>query len=201
MNYTLLLVAITVVVSFLAFKNRDITNRLIFYPRVMDRPSEFHRAITHGFIHADEMHLIFNMIALYFIGRYVESYFLIIGKHGLYPILYLSGIVFSSLPSYAKNKNNPSYAALGASGGVAAVIFAMVYISPWEKISVMFIPMWSIVFAILYVVYSVYMSKKANDNIGHEAHLWGAIYGFVFTLLFDSLPGKLFLSQILNPPF
>jgi membrane associated rhomboid family serine protease len=139
------------------------------------------------------------MFTLYFMGSYVEGYFsIILGKPLLYVALYLAGIAVASLPSYLKNRNNPHYRSLGASGGVAAVLFASVYFSPFGMIYVFFIKMPNILFAILYLAYTIYMSRKGTDNINHDAHLWGAIFGFVFTLAVSPDHGQLFLQQLQN---
>ena len=200
--FTIVLIIITVLTSLAAFKDRNIYNRFLFYPRVMNQPQEYHRLLTHGFIHADEQHLIFNMIALYSIGSYVEAYFRMMNLGLLYPLMYLSGIVVASLPSYFKHRNNPSYAALGASGGVSAVMFSMVYWAPWASFRIFYIiPMWSILFAVLYLFYSAYMAKQQRDNVGHDAHFWGAVYGFGFTLLFDPSHGAHFLTELQQLPF
>jgi membrane associated rhomboid family serine protease len=200
--FTVVLVVVTVLVSLWGFQDRTVINRFLLYPQTMRSPSEFHRFLTHGFIHADQQHLIFNMIALFSFGSFVEGYYAMLGVHYLYLVLYLSGIVVASLPSYIKHRNNPYYGSLGASGGTAAVMFSMVYLAPWEKFSLLFmIPMWAILFAVLYLAYSAYMARQQKDNIAHDAHFMGAIYGFVFTYLCDPLHGQIFIQQIMNPPF
>ncbi len=176
-------------------------NKLILWPAGMDKPNEYYRVLTCGFIHADYMHLAFNMLALYMFGQQVEGYYGLIGHPMLFPVMYLTGIVASSLPSYAKHKNNSYYRSLGASGGVSAVLFAFVYFAPWQIIYVWFIPIPGIIAGVAYLVYSAYMSKKGADNIGHDAHFWGAVYGFLFTLLFDPTHGRIFFQQLINPSF
>lgn len=183
----------------MAFQNESLMSRLILYPRLMDRPEQYYRLLTSGFIHADWMHLIFNMLALYFFGQFVEVLYGTVGLPAmLYPILYLSGIVAASLPSYAKNRENLYYRSLGASGGVAAVIFASIYLAPWQMIRIWFIPMPSILFGVLYLGYSMHMSRRGGDYVNHDAHFWGAVYGFVFTLLFEPTHGQIFLQQLLS---
>lgn len=196
--YTLILIAITALVSYFAFNNTKLKTELMLWPVRMKEPKEYYRLITSGFIHLDMQHLVFNMITLFFFGRSVELIFTIMGKHNMFLLLYLSGILVSGLPGYYKNRNNPYYAALGASGGVAAVIFASIYYQPWASINFI-IP--SILFAILYIAYSYHMSRKGSDNIGHDAHMWGAIYGFVFAFLIDPSHGQYFIEQMKHPVF
>ena len=196
---TLFFVALTCIVSFMAFQREDLINKLILWPQKMDSPAEYYRILSSGFIHQDLTHLAFNMFTLYFMGSYVEGYFsVILGKPLLYVALYLAGIAVASLPSYLKNRSNPRYRSLGASGGVAAVIFASVYFSPFGMLYVFFIEMYNIIFAVLYLAYTIYMSRKGNDNINHDAHLWGAIFGFAFTLAVSPDHGQRFIEQIQN---
>ncbi len=200
-SLTLLLVIVTVLVSIAGFRNPQLIDKTILWPARMEGPADYYRFLTSGFIHQDTMHLVFNMFTLYFMGGYVESLYAAMGMPFAYVGLYLAGIVASSIPSFLKNRNNSYYRSLGASGGVAAVLFASVYFSPWTKLLVFFIPVPSIVFAILYLVYSAYMGKRQSDNINHDAHLWGAVFGFFFTLLVSPDHGRFFLEQIIRPQF
>lgn len=201
MSYALIIVIITVLVSLAAFNNQELLNKLMLWPKKMDTPAEYYRFISCGFIHADYIHLFFNMFALYMFGEVVQGYYSYIGNPFLFPIMYLTGIIASSLPSYAKHKNNSYYRSLGASGGVSAVLFAYVYFAPWQIIRIWFVPIPGIIAAIGYLVYSAYMDKKGNDNVGHDAHFWGAVYGFLFTLLFDPTHGRIFFEQLIHPSF
>lgn len=202
MSITLIIIIITAVISAMAFSNGQLMDKLIFYPAGMKSPSEYYRFITSGLIHADWIHLLLNMYVLYIFGRQVEYvYSAYIGKPILYLVLYVFAIVAAGIPSYAKHKDNYYYRALGASGAVAAVMFSYVYYAPWSTLRFWFIPMPSIVFAVAYLVYSAYSAKKANDNIGHDAHFYGAVFGFVFTLVFDPTHGMVFFDQITHPSF
>ena len=199
--FTIALLIITVLISIPAMNDERLVNKLMLWPRRMDRPSEYYRLLTSGFVHADWGHLFFNMFALAFFGSVVERQFAAINTPWLYILMYLSGIVAASLPSFMKNRHNAYYRALGASGGVAAVLFSSVYFAPWDTIRIYFIPMPSIVFAVLYLVYSAYMTKKGRDNVGHDAHFWGSVYGFLFTLAFDPTHGRIFFYNIMQPHF
>ena len=193
---------ITALISLAAFNNDNLTQKLILWPRMMDKPEEYYRLLTSGFIHADMMHLIFNMITLYFFGEYVEQLFLMVGiRHEMFLVLYLTAIVASSLPSYLKQKDNLYYRSLGASGGVAAVLFAFIYFAPWQTISFWFIPIPGILAGVGYLAYSAYMVKKGGDYINHDAHFAGAIYGFLFLIAFEPNHGLTFLNQLLHPQF
>jgi membrane associated rhomboid family serine protease len=188
----------------MAFNNTNVVNKFILYPYAMNgHPNEYYRLISHGLIHADMGHLFFNMFALYSFGTFVESVFVSMGKGYLYPILYVGALIAASLPDMAKHKDHSYYRSLGASGGVSAILFACTYFNPWSGVRIMFIPINipAIVFSALYLAYSAYMAKKGGDNIGHSAHFWGAVFGFVFTFLFDPTHGRIFIEQISNPVF
>lgn len=196
MSFTLITVIITVAISIAAFKNESLVNKLILWPRYMHDPQEYYRLLTSGFIHADWNHLIFNMVSLYFIGSSAES---ILGMGFL--TLYLTGIIISSLPSFLKHRNNSYYRSLGASGGVAAIMFFFIYFAPWSKLYIIFLPIGipAILFGVLYLVYEAYMAKKGGGTMNHDAHFWGAVYGLVYALIIDPTHGKLFINAVLNP--
>ncbi len=198
---TYALIAITCLVSWLAFNNRKLADRLILWPPAIDKHRQYDRLVTYGFIHADFMHLLFNMMTLYFFGRQIEV--LMSGLVGawVYPVFYVSALVVSILPTYLKNQHNPNYLSLGASGAVSAVLFAFILIAPWQLIFVFLIPLPAIVFAVLYVGYSIWMDRRGGDRINHSAHLAGAAYGMLFMLLMDGRVLGHFLQQLLNPSF
>lgn len=202
MSITILILLITIAISYAAFQNENLMNKLILWPAGMKSPNEYYRLITSGFIHADWMHLLFNMITLFFFGRFVERVFDAYGIASfMFPLMYLSGIVVASLPSFIKNRENRYYRSLGASGGVAAVLFSFVYFAPWETILIWFIPVPGIVAAVGYLVYSAYMSRKNYDNVNHDAHIWGAVFGLLFTFAIDPYHGRFFIEALLQPKF
>ncbi|HLP37785.1 rhomboid family intramembrane serine protease [Lacibacter sp.] len=199
---TVVIIIITVIISFTAFSSEKIINDLIFWPPMIQEKKQFYRFVTSGLIHADIPHLAFNMITLYFFGRLVEEYLFIprIGKTG-YLLFYIAGIIVSEIPSYIKHRNNYSYRSLGASGAVTAVLFSFILLAPWQTIYVFFLPVPAIIFAALYVGYSIYMDRKGGDNVNHSAHLWGAAWGVVFTLFMEPDIINQFLDQLMHPNF
>ncbi len=138
--------------------------------------------VTHALVHANWEHLLVNMIVLWSFGTAVEHYFqLNFGGNSRYYYLamFIGAIIFSSLLSLIKQRNNVYYNAVGASGAVSAVLFAAIFFNPWESIYFFgVLPMPGIIFGLLYLYYSFYMSRKKMDNIGHDAHFMGAIIGF-----------------------
>jgi len=188
MSVTLIIIAVTVIVSLLAFNNREIFRRLAFNAYDIKHFKNSYRFLSYALIHADWIHLLVNMMVLYSFGRVVEQYYeIIFGVKGIlyFILLYVGGTALSTLPSYGKHKDDYTYTAVGASGAVSAVVFASILFDPLSKIYIFLIPIGipSIVFGILYLVYSAYMGKKNIDNVGHDAHFWGAVFGFVFTII------------------
>lgn len=200
---TYVLIGITAITSFSAFSRGDMVEKMILNPYIIHRKNEWWRLLSHGLLHGDMGHLLFNMITLFFFGRQVESIFYeLFNNTWMYPLFYISALAFSSIPAYAKYKNTPSYNALGASGAVSAVLFAAILFNPWQTLLIKFIiPVPAILFAVGYLIYSSYMSKKGNDNIGHDAHLYGALYGIVFPIVLKPFLISLFLNALKNPKF
>ncbi|ENX12292.1 hypothetical protein F895_03219 [Acinetobacter sp. CIP 64.2] len=199
-GHTVTLIIITVAISLLAFSNQAVMNRLIFWPPAMQR-GQYDRFITHGFIHADGMHLLFNMITLFFFGNIIESFYRQFFYDMGFVLFYLGGLIVAILPSYIKHRDDARWASLGASGAVSAVLFAYILFQPWNLIFVFFIPVPAIIFAILYVAYSIWSGQRGNSNINHSAHLWGAAYGVVVTIILEPRVVPHFLNQLTKIPF
>ncbi len=198
---TFFLIGITCLVSWMAFNNRKLMDRLILWPPAIDQHRQYDRLVTYGFIHGDFMHLLFNMVTLFFFGQQIEQLMTRVMGIWAYPVFYVSALVVSILPTYLKNQKNPNYLSLGASGAVSAVLFAFVLLAPWSTIGVMFIPMPAIVFAVLYVGYSIWMDHRGGDRINHSAHLAGAAYGVLFMVIMEPRVLGIFLQQLGNPTF
>jgi membrane associated rhomboid family serine protease len=181
LNFTLALLVLTGLISWQAFNRPDMYQKLLFYPYEMKRNNDYFRFLTHGMVHADLNHLLFNLITLYSFGIGVEYYFrLYFGAQTgvtLFLLFYFSGIVLSSLPDYFRHQDNPGYRAVGASGGVSAIVFGYIFMNPWDRV---FWVVPAVLYGVLYIVYSAYMDRYSNDNIGHNAHFWGSLYGIVF---------------------
>lgn len=184
-SLTIVIVAITVLVSWRAFKDTGLYERLIMWPPAIERGKQYDRLLTHGFIHAGWMHLLFNMITLWSFGTPVERVFSGMITPVGYVLFYLSAIVVAVLPTFIRHRRDAHYASLGASGGVCAVVFAYVLFDPWSKLIIfpIPIPMPAILFAVLFVVYSIWMDRQGGGKKNHSAHLWGAAYGVLFTVL------------------
>jgi len=184
---TLMLIIIISLVSVMSFSQRDILNQLQFNAYKIIHRHQYYRILTHAFVHAGWEHLVVNMIVLYSFGAIVEQYFQInFGRIGTYYylILFFGSIIFSTLLSLYKQKDNPYYNAVGASGAVSAVLFTAIFFQPWAPIYFFgVLPIPGIIFGGLYLYYSYYMSTKKSDNIGHDAHFLGAIFGFIFPIL------------------
>lgn len=186
---TVIIIAITCIVSILCFNGTLNGNKLIFNAYQVWHRKEWYRMLTSGIIHSGWGHLFFNMLTLYFFGRVVEQYFSaafggVLGTV-LYVVLYVSALAISSLGDLVKYRDNWNYNALGASGAVSAVLFASILFAPKMGIYIYLIPIPvpGYIFAPLYLLYCWYMAKRNMDNIGHTAHFWGAVYGLLFPII------------------
>lgn len=199
LSVTLVLVGLTCFVSWLAWQKRAVMDALILWSPAVSRHGQWYRLLSYGFVHADVMHLLFNMITLFFFGSLVERAFApLLGPAG-FTGFYLGGLLVSILPSWLRHRDDPQYRSLGASGAVSAVLFASVLLAPWNLIYVFFVPMPAIVFALLYVGYSIWMERRGGDNVNHSAHLWGAGYGLLFFLLLEPRLLGHFLARLMDP--
>lgn len=198
---TLIIIAITCIVSFAGFSNPQLINRLILWPPAITRGKEYWRLASCGLIHADGQHLLFNMITLYFFGGFMEQFYVqYIGAIG-FVLFYIGGLVVSSLPSYLTHRNDANYRSLGASGAVSAVLFAFILLQPWATIYVFVLPVPAIIYAVVYLAYTIYMDRKNADRINHSAHLWGAAYGILLTILIEPRVIGVFFQSLMQPHF
>jgi membrane associated rhomboid family serine protease len=186
---TLIIVAITVVVSIAAMDNMTLKNKLMFNAYMINHRKEWYRFFSNGLIHADWIHLLFNMYALWMFGKGVETMYQFENVYGdkgslFFILLYIGGLVMSSLYSYEKNKNNIYYNSLGASGAVSAVIFAFIVLNPTAQLGFMFIPVPipAYLFGLIILGIEHYLSRRGNTGIAHDAHFWGSVFGILFTI-------------------
>jgi membrane associated rhomboid family serine protease len=206
LNPVLILIGLTVAISAYAWSNRDLMEAWIMEPYVMARNGQWYRLLTSGFLHADWSHLLFNMFAFYsfspiVLSTLVQGYGQGAGL-GLFLLLYLGGIVVSDLPTYFKHRDDRNYRSLGASGGVASVLFASILLFPVNSngggiiIFPLPFPIQPFIFGFLYLAYSYYMGRRRGDNINHDAHFYGALYGVL--LIIALVPGVLpqFVQQV-----
>ncbi len=199
---TYILIGITAVISYLAFTNREMAEKMQFNAARVVHQKEYYRLISHAFVHSGWTHLAVNMLVLYFFGRGVEQYFsLHFGNRATayYLLLYFGGILVANLWSLITQKNNYYYNAVGASGAVSAVLFAFIFFDPWEMLYLfMIVPIPGILFAVGYLVYSYVMSKRKMDNVAHDAHFLGAVFGFVFPIILEPKLFGQFIDQLFS---
>ena len=202
-SLTVIIIAITCIISFSGFNSTKVIDDLIFWPPAISKQKQYYRFITCGLIHADFMHLAFNMFTLYFFGTEMEARYttdLELPKYS-FVILYVGALIVSVLPSYFKHRNDYNYRSLGASGAVCAVLFAFILLKPWVTILVFFIPVPAIIYAGLFLGYSIYMSRKGGGYINHDAHFWGALFGIVFTIVSRPSVINTFFNELTHPHF
>ena len=203
MSLTIVIIIVTSIVSITGFRSPKIIDDLIFWPPAIAKQNQYYRFLTCGLIHADLMHLLFNMFTLYFFGRDMETrYKQELGlPHYSFLILYAGALVISVVPTYIKHRNDYNYRSLGASGGVCAVLFAFILLKPWVTIYVFFLPVPAIIYALLFLGYSMYMSKKGGGYINHDAHFWGAFFGIAFTIIARPETVQIFIEELSHPQF
>lgn len=196
-----LIILITFIVSIVAFNDSSLFDKLRFNAFDIKYNKQPWRFLTYGFLHVDWMHLLVNMFVLYSFGELVFTYFKIF--FGLkatfyFIILYAGGIVFATIADFKRYKDNVSYNAVGASGAVSAVVFSSIILHPSGSMYLLFIPFAipSVIFGIIYLIYSAKMAKKANDNIGHSAHFWGALFGIIYTIVLNPNLANRFLDEL-----
>jgi membrane associated rhomboid family serine protease len=202
-SITTIIIILTSLISIAALNNSRLMESLIFWPPAINVRHQYYRFVTCGLIHADMMHLLFNMVTLYFFGKALENYYMgILGlQHYYYPMLYVGALIAANIPTYIKKREAYNYRSLGASGAVCAVLFAYILMRPWDTIYLFFIKMPAIIYALLFLGYSIYMSRKGGDNVNHDAHLWGALFGIVFTICVHPDVVNIFINELSQPRF
>lgn len=183
MNILILIIAITAIISFVAPNGSSNFEKYKFNVGAIRNRKEYIRLLSAGFLHADLMHLIFNMLTLYFFGPVIIQGF---GNFG-FLLIYFGSILLGNIFSLFIYQKQPWYSAIGASGGVSGILFAAIAMMPDIGIYMFFIPIPipGYIFGLVYFAYSVYMmlNPRQHDNIGHAAHLGGAFFGLVYAVL------------------
>ncbi|MET3112712.1 membrane associated rhomboid family serine protease [Pedobacter sp. CG_S7] len=171
----------TIVTSIYAFNDTVLYGKFMLHPYSVYRKNKVYTLITSGLIHANWMHLIFNMFTFYFFAFKLEA---TIG-HWQFGLIYFLGLILSDLPTVVKHKEDFWYNSLGASGAVSAVLFSYILFYPFSTLMIfpLPIPIWACLFGVLYLIYCAYMSKSSRDNINHDAHFFGAIAGVLVTVI------------------
>lgn len=199
---TYIIIGFTCLVSIMSFQNRDMYAKLLFNSYIIHNNKQWYRFVTHAFVHADWLHLGFNMLSMVFFGVHVEQAFVdIFGEikgEVMYLVEYILAIVMSSAYDFEKHKHNAYYSAVGASGGVFAILFTFILFFPTHRIGMMFLPrMPGFIMGPLLLILSLYLAKRGTDNIGHAAHFGGAIFGLIFPICmkFELLSACIFEIQ------
>lgn len=201
---TLIIIIATVLVSITAFSNAELMDKLLLSPYNVIHKKEWYRLLSHAFVHADYLHLAVNMIVLYSFGVSIEAIFKelrYLGEIGNpwvhFGTLYFGGAIVATLTTLKKQKDNYYYRSVGASGAVSAIVFTHIFFNPLSKLYFFgIIPIPGIVFGAGYLLYSHYKSKQTTDNINHDAHFVGAVFGFIYPLLINPRFIKFFINGL-----
>lgn len=202
-NITLIILIITSAVSVMAFSNRELYLKWLYNPYSVYHRKEWHRIFTHALLHGDWTHLIFNMYVLYMFGANIEDAFNhFFGELGpiLFILLYIGAIVAATIPAMIKHKDNHHYNSIGASGAVSALIFAGIIFFPTAGYGILLIPFSipAFIFGPLYLLMEYYLDKRSQGNIAHDAHIWGAIFGFIFPIVLKPSLFIRFIEEIMG---
>ncbi len=201
-SVTIILIIINLIVTLAGFNQSGFLDKYCTWPYHIKRGKEYYRLITGGFLHVSWMHFGVNMFVFWQFGTIVENFYIqIFGTFGpaLYAIMYLSTIVLANIPGLLNKKDNPSFRAVGASGGVSGILFIYILFAPWNMLYLYAIlPIPGIVAGIAYLIYSSYASKNSDDNIDHSAHFWGALAGVVITIAFYPKVFLYFINRLIN---
>lgn len=209
MNFTetpisLVILAVTVVISWSAFNDEALKRRFLFNPYLVKNDNQWYRLFSHAVIHSDLMHLGFNMFVFYWAGTSLEALFTqpeewssvfsgiefwgVTKGRLIFIVLYVGGFLFATAPSMRKHADNPGYNSLGASGAVSAILIGYILLNPTNDLHFIFLPFFSFpafVMGILFFWYEKYMEKRGGTGIAHDAHISGAVFGLVFMLLMN----------------
>ncbi len=202
MSLVLIIIGITVLISFSVENKPDQKEKMLFIPNRIKQSGEYHRLISSIFIHADLNHLAFNMLSLYFLGTLFEQQ--MISVYGVqlgsvnFILLYLLGGVASEIYPFIRHQDDPYYRSLGASGAVSGVIFAAILWNPTMNLYLFFIPVPipAYIFGPIYLAFEYFAMKRGTTNIAHDAHIGGALFGIFFVLLLNPNKGLEFFQAI-----
>ena len=192
----LIIFIVTIATSLVGlFGNTRLIDNCIFRPYWFLRRREYHTIVTSGFVHADLMHLLFNMVTFYFFGFLLEQ--TIGGIH--FALLYFIGLVISHLGTYIKHKHEPEYASLGASGAISAVLFAAIVFYPQNSLYILPIPVPipAPLFGIAYLAWTWWAARNVQGRVNRDAHFAGAITGLVYVALIAPSAYRHFFANLL----
>ncbi len=188
--------------SLIAWRNPRLWRRMAFSPYAVAVRGQWDRWLTSVLVHADVWHLVVNVLVFYMFGREVEAFLRQVkGAAGPWYFLglFLAGGVLSEVATYRKHRHDPGYLSVGASGAVAAVLFASILLDPWATLLIWgVLPVPAVVLGAGYLIFSAYMSRKPGQHVNHSAHFWGSVVGMVYLILIHPPVLRLFLNQLLR---
>ncbi len=206
MTVNLFIIIVTVLISIQAFSRPGMFERLKHHPYSEVHHGEWYRLLTSGFVHGGWLHLVINMLVLYMFGDQIETVFIsiwgaVLGRT-LYLLMYLLAIIAGDIPTLIRQKDNPAYASIGASGAISAVVFIFILLHPWEKLLLYgIVPIPAIIGGVLYLIYSTWASRHQQDRIDHLAHFYGGLFGVFFMCVLKPEVITYFIEQVMHPHF
>lgn len=205
MSITLVIVIVTALISIQGFSRPGIIEKLKHSPYLEVRNNEWYRLITSGFVHGGWLHLLINMFVFYGFGELIELHFVeFFGNTGrfLFLAMYILSIAAGDLPTLLRNRDNPQYASVGASGAVSAIVFIYIILYPWKMLYLYgILPIPAIIGGVAYLIYSSWASRQQHSRIDHLAHFYGAVFGVVFMIALKPSLAVDFVQKLLDVPF
>jgi membrane associated rhomboid family serine protease len=177
----ILLIVICLISLIALFKSPKLYESWLLQPYRVVHQKKWYLVITSGFLHADLTHLLFNMLTFYFFAFNLES---ITGTID-FLIIFFASLILSDISTIIKNKDNPGYRAVGASGAISGVVFSSILFNPGAKMGILFfpVPIPAPIFGLLYLAYCYFAARNSSDDINHEAHFYGALAGIIVTII------------------
>ncbi len=189
-----LLLIVTIGLSVWGWRNPFWFDRLLLHPWSFFRERRYYSLLTSGFVHANWIHLFFNLFTFYFFAFPLEQ---ILGSPR-FLVVYLGSLLLADLPTLWTHRNDPEYRSLGASGAVSGVVFGFILFYPKVKLYLFLLPFGipAYLFAFLFLAGSYYLTRERSSVINHSAHFWGALAGLVLTVLVDPVAVRIFIDRM-----
>lgn len=179
---TYALIVVNIAISLYAFfGDRNFINQFAFQVRAVAEQKQHYRVVTSSFLHANGLHLLLNMLTIWFFGPPVED---ILGTLG-FLVVYFGAILVSGMVSMRVNRNNPTYSSVGASDAASGLVLSFCCFYPFQPIYILFIPFGipALLYGALFIFISARLMERSDRVIAHEGHLGGAIAGAALTVL------------------
>lgn len=203
MSITVGIIIVNLIITVLGFNQPGFLDKFCAWPYQEHHKKQYYRLLTGAFLHGSWIHFLVNMFVFWQFGTIVEEYFKVIINVNigglLYLVMYLLTVILANIPSHFSRKDDYTFRAVGASGGVSGILFVYILIAPWAMLYLYgIIPIPGILAGLGYLAYSSYAARNTDDKIDHSAHFWGAVAGIVITIAMYPPLFNHFLQALIN---